>query len=510
MIANQWFTRVLRGLCIAASFAVLSPTHAGPLGDPFRVNNYTAGNQYVSRVVTGANGDTLTLWTDQGRGNANFIQRHDSAGAALQSDEWYVGYDVHAAALDRSGNYVLVRVGSDGSGNGLFATVYDRSGNVRVSEFRVNDTTVADQTSAQVAMNAVGDFAVAWTSYASGAPAVYVKRFRANGTAVAAETLASTGTNQQFAMGIAIDASGNFVPTWYSQVPFSNQLDIWVQRFNSAGAALTNPIRANTYASGTQAGNRIAMSPTGSFVVVWESYGQDGNQYGVYGQLYNYTATPIGTEFRVNSTTTGSQQLADVGMMDDGSFVVVWENDNRMNVPNSLPVVYARQYRNTGTPYAVESVVNSTANSKAFAPRIGMSLAGGYTVGWRHLLNGSSDIDVHARRYIMDTLPPITTVVNNQIVNNLAGAASSWTYFKISVPTGMRTLDITIAGPAGGDADLYARYAALPTTSAWDARPYLDGNNEQAIIDNIPSGDWYIGIRGYTSYSAVSLTVRYY
>lgn len=447
----------------------------------------------------------LVLWQDATRGYATFMQRYNGAGQPLQTDDWYVGTGAVSGALDRAGNFVIARHAPDGSGNGVFATVYDRGGAIRVSEFRANATTAGEQAGPIVAMNAGGSFVITWRS---NNQAVYARRYNANGTAATGELLVSSSTNMQAPMGVGVDRYGSFVVTWYSQVPQTNQIDVWARRYSSSGTPLTNPFLVNSYTAGTQIGNQIAMSPGGSFVVVWESYGQDGNSWGIFGQRYDANANRIGGEFRVNTLTTGAQQLADVAMMDDGSFVAVWNHDNRENDPASQPTVYARQFRADGSAYGPETVVNTLPNSKAFYPKIGLDLAGNYLVGWQHVDNATGDVNVMAQRYVMDTLPAITPLSNAQTVAGLSGLVGSWRYFKITVPPGMTTLDVSMFG--SGDADLYVRYAALPTLMDWDARPYLWGSNERAVISSIPAGDWYIGIYGYSSYSSVSINATHY
>lgn len=93
-------------------------------------------------------------------------------------------------------------------------------------------------------------------------------------------------------------------------------------------------------------------------------------------------------------------------------------------------------------------------------------------------------------------------------VNNISGARSSFKYWTIAVPAGMSQLQIKISGGTG-DADLYVRYGSKPTTSSWDYRPYLNGNNETVTISNPTSGTWHIGIRAYTAYSGLKLEAYY-
>ncbi len=93
-------------------------------------------------------------------------------------------------------------------------------------------------------------------------------------------------------------------------------------------------------------------------------------------------------------------------------------------------------------------------------------------------------------------------------VTNLSATTGNWLYYTLDVPAGMATLDFTIAGGTG-DADLYIRQGAQPTTSTYDCRPYKTGNNEVCSFTNPTAGTWNIGIRAYSSFSGVTLSTSY-
>ena len=106
--------------------------------------------------------------------------------------------------------------------------------------------------------------------------------------------------------------------------------------------------------------------------------------------------------------------------------------------------------------------------------------------------------------------PPDDTVTlsNGQIVSSISGSTGTWRYYKLTVPSGQSKLDIAISG-GSGDADLYVRRGSKPTTSSWDYRPYKSGNAESVSVTSPASGDWYIGLHAYSSYSGVSLQATY-
>lgn len=102
----------------------------------------------------------------------------------------------------------------------------------------------------------------------------------------------------------------------------------------------------------------------------------------------------------------------------------------------------------------------------------------------------------------------VTTLANGVPVSGLSGATGNEQFFVLSVPSGASDLRFEISG-GSGDADLYVRRGAMPTTSAYDCRPYLNGNNESCDFASPAAGDWYVMIRAYSSYSGTTLTGSY-
>jgi pseudolysin/vibriolysin len=93
-----------------------------------------------------------------------------------------------------------------------------------------------------------------------------------------------------------------------------------------------------------------------------------------------------------------------------------------------------------------------------------------------------------------------TTTVNLPSV-----ASGSWSStYTLAVAAG-KTATISIAGGTG-DADLYVRAGAEPTTSSYTCRPYKTGNNETCTLTPTSATTYYIKVRAYTTFSGVTLT----
>lgn len=87
-------------------------------------------------------------------------------------------------------------------------------------------------------------------------------------------------------------------------------------------------------------------------------------------------------------------------------------------------------------------------------------------------------------------------------------AAGQSVSYSLDVPSGARNLRIAIAGGVG-DADLYVRFGAAPTTSVYDCRPYTETSNEYCTAATPTVGRHYIMVRAYNNLSGVKLSATY-
>ncbi|HJZ86712.1 MAG TPA: PPC domain-containing protein [Polyangia bacterium] len=67
------------------------------------------------------------------------------------------------------------------------------------------------------------------------------------------------------------------------------------------------------------------------------------------------------------------------------------------------------------------------------------------------------------------------------------------------------TIRVTMSG--SGDADLYLRRNAAPTTDQYDCRPYTSSSQEECV--GTGPGSFYVGVNGYAEASQISLHVAY-
>jgi len=141
---------------------------------------------------------------------------------------------------------------------------------------------------------------------------------------------------------VAADSSGNFVVVWQSVGQDGDSEGIFGQRFASSGAPIGPEFRVNTFTTSYQRRPSVAADGSGNFVVLWQSIGQDGSGDGVFGQRFAGSGDPLGPEFLVNTFTTVDQAEPSVTADSFGDFVVVWQSFNQ---DGSAYGVFGQRYR---------------------------------------------------------------------------------------------------------------------------------------------------------------------
>jgi serine protease len=162
-----------------------------------------------------------------------------------------------------------------------------------------------------------------------------------------------------------------------------------------------------------------------------------------------------------------------------------YQSGTSMAAPHVAGVVALMQAVNAKSPAEVEQILKNTA--RAFPA----SCSG----------CGSGIVDANAA---VAAVEPPAALQNGQPIGNLSGATGSERRWTVAIPAGATNLQIAISG-GSGDADLYVRRGAEPTTSTYDCRPYLNGNNETCSFASPQSGTWHVMIRGYAAYSGLTL-----
>ena len=169
------------------------------------------------------------------------------------------------------------------------------------------------------------------------------------------------------------------------------------QRFNAAGARLGAEFVVNTYTTGTQSSaftQAVASDRSGRFVVAFNSDGQDGSGFGVFAQRFAASGARIGADFRVNSYTTGSQAGPQVAMAADSGFVVVWSGYGQ---GSSSSDVFGQRFDAAESPRGGEFRVNTYTTGFQGTGKVVGDAGGRFVVVW--LGGDGNSFGVLAQRY---------------------------------------------------------------------------------------------------------------
>jgi hypothetical protein len=308
--------------------------------------------------------------TSQGETRVNQTTSDEQSTAAANRGS------THAVSLAADGSYVVVwtSLNQDGSGKGVYARRFDASGNALTGEILVNEQTTNDQQWARVVSQSDGSFIVTWTSNRYGDQDLFFRRFGANGTPTGSEVRVNTTASfDQWNSDISSNKStGDFVIVWQGNGGQLNNVDdngVFGQRYDSDGSAIGSEFRVNTVTSGTQGDVSVSMNSNNEFVVVWD------DASGMHFQRYNSSGGVIGTQGTSdNSASAGNGSVA---MNNDGSFVVVWREG-----AGGSKDVYLQRYDNTGTAIGTNTIVSDSSLSDQSSPSISMDSSGSFIIVW--------------------------------------------------------------------------------------------------------------------------------
>ena len=147
-----------------------------------------------------------------------------------------------------------------------------------------------------------------------------------------------------------------------------------------ASNATAGPVElVNTYTTDIQSSPTTTALADGGWLVSWVSYGQDGDQYGIYQQRYDSVGVLVGGETQVNTYTTYEQLSPTTAALSDGGWVVSWVTAGQ---DGDLYGIYQQRYESAGVLVGGEALVNTYTTNDQFSPTTAALSDGGWVVSW--------------------------------------------------------------------------------------------------------------------------------
>ena len=249
------------------------------------------------------------------------------------------------------GQFIITWTRTTTAGTGdVYMRRFSNLGVALGDEELVNENTTNDQSYSSIAAHTDGSFVITWSSVRTGQNYdIWARLYDEAGDPRGDEFQVNSAGVTNFASDVDMDANGNFIVTWTrassSTEPNPTTVDVYYKRFGRLGGAReSSDQRANFLQTDTQTNSTVALDAQGNFVISWSSNLQDGSGWGVYARSFNFNNVAIGQEFKVNQFTNGDQRYATVSSNDLGDIRIVWSSFDQGGADRDWDV-YQRVYK---------------------------------------------------------------------------------------------------------------------------------------------------------------------
>jgi hypothetical protein len=264
------------------------------------------------------------------------------------------------------------------------------------AQFQVNTHTPSYQFWPDVGFDAAGRFVVVWESDSSAggdtaSHSIQGRRYAADGTPLGPQFQVNTYTpSRQEGARVAVAPSGDFVVVWWSYEGWDGGDDsgasVQARRFDADGEPLGPEFQVNTYTTDDQYRPNVAIGDDGGFVVAWVSTGSPGpdqSQTSIQGQRFDAQGAPAGSQFQVNTYSLFNQLFTPgLDVAPNGDFVVAWTSDGSFGTDNQYWSIQGQRYDGDGGPLGGEFQVNSYTLYNQFMPDVAHGPAGEFVIVW--------------------------------------------------------------------------------------------------------------------------------
>jgi hypothetical protein len=181
------------------------------------------------------------------------------------------------------------------------------------------------------ALGPSGAYVFTWVGMAAGAQ---YQQVYARGLGMPASRVSTSADGNEIMPSVAVDAAGNFAVAWAGPAGNSPAYSLYARAYQAGGVARGPGFEVSADAPGAP----VAMDAAGNFAVAWTK-ASGGLTSGVYLRRYDAAGVAQGPEFLVGNGWGSGRAVGAVAMDADGDFVVV-----SGGVADS-PEVYAQRYR---------------------------------------------------------------------------------------------------------------------------------------------------------------------
>jgi len=276
--------------------------------------------------------------------------------------------------------------------------------NCRSQGFQVNSITTGDQRHPSVAAQSDGTLLVVWTdASATGSDTsgttVRLRRFDIHGKALdAAEVvLPTTTSNDQRDPDVAVNAQDQALVVW---TDWSNpgNTEVRARLVTKAGAPSGSDFLVNSTTTGPQAAPAVCATPDGGYAVVYNDTSIGGSSHGTDVRMRTVSAAgqPTGSDKQVNTSNQGDQMWPDVAAAPGGNLLLVWQSwssADKESSANGIGIA-GRIFSASGSAVTLEEIYNAVGKGDQENPQVAFDAASGqFVVVWEDDSKQGADSD---------------------------------------------------------------------------------------------------------------------
>lgn len=427
---------------------------------------------------------------------------HTSTAEMLVNQSTTYQTEPNIAALTDGGYLIVLKRNAviDGvSAKEIVGQKFDASGSKAGGEFIVtNSVGGSDVYDPYVATMANGDIWVSWQFSNSGAtPGGYIRRFDSDGNALGDAMQLDNGPADR-QTGIAIEQleGGNVAVVWNGyNTDDIYDFNVYGQILDQSGQAASSLFEINTYTDQYQKNAAITALSNGSFVVTWESgyYSgttQDGDNYGVYGQIISSNGTKIGNEFQLNSFYEGDQASPAISGMSDGGFIAVWQTEGQ-GIDGNLYGVAGQIFDASGNKVGQELYANAENNFSMYSAQVAVLENGHIIMVWVSQSQDGSSGGVYGQAFDENGLKIGNEFQVNDVTEHNQSKAS------ITALSGNAfAITWTSDKQNNGEQAVYTKVFAESDYQAVGTESFLTGSDEDDVLHGTLVADTFAGAEG--------------
>ncbi|WP_424965863.1 Ig-like domain-containing protein [Dinoroseobacter sp. S375] len=255
-----------------------------------------------------------------------------------------------------------------------------------------------------------------------------------------------------------------------------------------ADPKIRGEVQVNTVFSAAQNDSDIGALADGGYISVWNSTNQDNpgdSSIGIFAQRYDASGAVVGDEFQINTTVVGSQSDASVAGLDDGGFVVVWDD-------NTIDSIRLSRFDANGVETISELQVATNQAGSQFEPHVTALSNGGYVVTWTSN-GGGGDGDFNAVK--AQVFNAAGAAVGGEILINEFTDGDQDTPRVTALENGRFAVVWEQNNPADGDGSGLSVAArifeanATPAGGEFQVNTFADGAQAQSDVATLSNGD---------------------